>query len=83
MTDDIDLVCLNTLLKRFICEESLSSQTGGGADDSEPYEFFPDTPLYNLPNNLSTAADYRKFIQSLPLHDPPSIFGFHRNADLM
>ncbi|GBP05920.1 Dynein heavy chain 7, axonemal [Eumeta japonica] len=71
VTDDWDRRCLNTILKKFYNEKALVV---------EKYTLDP-SGVYYLPT-LREHSDFVAFARSLPVITPPSVFGFHSNADI-
>jgi dynein heavy chain len=72
VTDDIDRRTLLTLLGDYMSESVLSSS----------YQFDSDGVYYAPGAEDSSVSDYLKYIRSLPINDPPAVFGLHGNADL-
>jgi dynein heavy chain, axonemal len=70
VTDDWDRRCLITLLKKFYTTEILK----------ENYKF-SDSPTYFVPP-LADIEKYRAFIEDLPLHEDPAVFGLNENANI-
>lgn len=68
VTDDWDRRCMNALLDKFVNQSVL--QDGISFDSEENYK----TP------NLGTFQQVLEFVETLPMEDPPSIFGFHPTA---
>ncbi|XP_052747260.1 dynein axonemal heavy chain 7 [Bicyclus anynana] len=71
VTDDWDRRCLNTILYKFYNPRAI---------DEDKYPLDP-TGTYYVPN-LREHADFILFSRSLPVATPPSVFGFHPNADI-
>ncbi|XP_068620866.1 dynein axonemal heavy chain 7 [Battus philenor] len=71
VTDDWDRRCLNTILYKFYNPRAV---------DEYNYPLDP-TGVYYIPN-LKEHADFIGFSRSLPAATPPSVFGFHANADI-
>jgi len=70
VTDDNDRVLLMTTLAKYCCVDALK----------DGYKFSNSGTYYN-PND-GTLAQYRDYIESLPLNDPPEIYGLHGNANI-
>ncbi|XP_049887204.1 dynein axonemal heavy chain 7-like [Pectinophora gossypiella] len=71
VTDDWDRRTLNTILYKFYNPKAIE----------EPhYKLAPDD-AYFVPN-LREHSDFIAFALSLPVATPPSVFGFHSNADI-
>ena len=70
VTDDWDRKLLLTLLKKFYTPDICN----------EKYLFSTST-TYIIPP-LTTLENYRNFIEDLPLHEDPSVFGLNENANL-
>ncbi|CAH0726009.1 unnamed protein product, partial [Brenthis ino] len=71
VTDDWDRRCLNTILNKFYNPDAIGDQK---------YCLDP-TGTYYIPT-LREHADFVAFARSLPAATPPSVFGFHSNADI-
>ena len=70
VTDDWDRRCLLSILQIFYTPEILKSEY----TFSPSGVYFP--PLYDK------LDEYRKYIEELPLNDPPEVFGMHDNANI-
>lgn len=70
MTDKWDQRCLSTILKTFFAPNTLD----------EAYKYSP-SGVYYAPD-MNTIAEYRQYIDGLPLIDEPEIFGLHENANI-
>ncbi|EQC31947.1 hypothetical protein SDRG_10462 [Saprolegnia diclina VS20] len=70
ITDELDRRCLLATLRRFLCVSTFTQP------------FTDDAPLYATPTATSV-AEFQAFIESLPSHDPPAIFGLHPNATVV
>lgn len=70
VTDANDLRCLNTTLKKFYCVESL--------EDGYTYS---DSGKYYCPP-FGDLQSYKDYIDTLPMVEPPEVFGLHENADI-
>lgn len=70
VTDKWDQRCLSTILKTFFAPHTL--------DDN--YKYSP-SGIYYAPN-MNTIAEYRSYIDQLPIIDEPEIFGLHENANI-
>lgn len=73
VTDDWDRRTLKTILDRFYCPAVL--------DLEKPY-YLDETGYYYVPV-FKDVELYLTFTRELPQISPPSIFGFHANADIM
>ncbi|CAB3230574.1 unnamed protein product [Arctia plantaginis] len=71
VTDDWDRRCLNTILYKFYNPRTT---------DEDKYPLDP-SGIYYIPN-LKEHSDFIHFARSLPAQTPPSVFGFHSNADI-
>ncbi|XP_072937032.1 dynein axonemal heavy chain 7 [Epargyreus clarus] len=71
VTDDWDRRCLNTILYKFYNPRAI---------DEDKYPLDP-TGVYHIPT-LREHMDFISFARSLPVATPPSVFGFHPNADI-
>ncbi|XP_045510942.1 dynein axonemal heavy chain 7 [Colias croceus] len=71
VTDDWDRRCLNTILYKFYNPRAI---------EEDKYPLDP-TGIYHIPT-LREHADFIAFARSLPVATPPSVFGFHSNADI-
>ncbi len=67
VTDDKDRRLIKTLLKTFYCKDIL--------DDS--YRFVPSFPQYYVPSSDGDLNSFKEYIDTLPLNDPPEIYGLH------
>jgi len=70
VTDDNDRVLLMTTLSKYCCVEALK----------DGYKF-SGSGTYINPND-GNLQHYRDYIESLPLNDPPEIYGLHGNANI-
>ncbi|RHY56775.1 hypothetical protein DYB38_003577, partial [Aphanomyces astaci] len=76
VTDEFDRRCLVTNLQRFYSPVIL--------DDNGPARFFTrSSELYFAPTQCHTAVAFRDFIELLPSHDTPDLFGLHENANIV
>ncbi|XP_045534007.1 dynein axonemal heavy chain 7 [Papilio machaon] len=71
VTDDWDRRCLNTILFKFYNPRAV---------EENKYPLDP-SGVYYIPT-LKEHADFIAFARSLPAATPPSVFGFHANADI-
>ncbi|KAJ2953864.1 hypothetical protein O0L34_g1493 [Tuta absoluta] len=71
VTDDWDRRCLNTILYKFYNPKALTQKN---------YKLDP-SGVYYIPT-LKEHSDFITYARSLPLQTPPSVFGFHSNADI-
>ncbi|XP_075260085.1 dynein axonemal heavy chain 6-like isoform X4 [Convolutriloba macropyga] len=71
VTDNWDQRCLRTILKSFFAENTLE----------EGYKYSK-SGVYYCPKK-DTIAEFREYIEDLPIIDNPEIFGMHENANLM
>lgn len=70
VTDDWDRRCLMSILNQYFSEQILE-------DDYK----FSVSGIYRAPLE-GNMASVREYIESLPLTDPPEIFGMHENANI-
>ncbi|KDO23904.1 hypothetical protein SPRG_20887 [Saprolegnia parasitica CBS 223.65] len=70
ITDELDRRCLLATLRRFLCVSTFTQP------------FTDDAPRYATPT-ASSVAEFQAFIEGLPSHDPPAIFGLHPNATVV
>lgn len=70
VTDDNDRVCLLTTLQKYCCVEALK----------DGYKFSASGVYYAPPDGQLDV--YRDYIETLPLNDPPEIYGLHGNANI-
>jgi dynein heavy chain len=70
VTDDQDSRCIMTILEKFCNPKCLD----------ETYKFTP-SGTYFAPAEGKIEV-YRDYVESLPMHDLPEIFGLHENANL-
>jgi dynein heavy chain len=70
VTDDWDRRCLLSILQIFYTPEILKSE----------YTFSA-SGIYFAPL-CDKLDEYRKYIEELPLNDPPEVFGMHENANI-
>ncbi len=70
VTDDWDRVCLLSILKKYYTPDIL--------EDNYPLS---QSGLYIVPE-VGTLASFKDYISSLPLVDPPEVFGLHENANI-
>ncbi|RHY80269.1 hypothetical protein DYB30_013442 [Aphanomyces astaci] len=76
VTDEFDRRCLVTNLQRFYSPVIL--------DDNGSARFFTrSSELYFAPTQCHTAVAFRDFIELLPSHDTPDLFGLHENANIV
>tara|TARA_B110000091_G_C13815478_1_gene477476 strand:- start:105 stop:4382 length:4278 start_codon:yes stop_codon:yes gene_type:complete len=71
VTDFLDERCIECILARFYTPEVL-----------EPGFMLDDKGVYKIPAGTGTMEDYKAYVISLPLVDPPSSFGMHPNAQI-
>lgn len=72
VTDDWDRRLIVTILDDFINEDVISKKG---------YVFSDSDKCYGLPEKI-TYDDYIDFIDKLPEHHPPEVFGLHKNAGI-
>lgn len=70
VTDDNDRVCLMSTLAKYCCPDALK----------DGFKFSL-SGVYANPND-GNLAHYNDYIDSLPLNDPPEIYGLHGNANI-
>jgi len=70
VTDDLDRTLLLSILNKYYTPDILE----------DGYRF-SESGIYYAPR-LNHLEDYRKFIDTLPAHDDPEVFGMHENANL-
>ncbi|XP_063073303.1 dynein axonemal heavy chain 6 [Engraulis encrasicolus] len=70
VTDEWDQRCLRTILKGFFSPPTLAMG----------YKYSESGIYYAL--NSDSLAEYKQYIENLPLIDDPEIFGMHENANL-
>lgn len=70
ITDYIDGILAASIINRYIQPDSIK-------DDF----FYSDAKTYRAPPD-GTKADIMKFIQDLPMHSNPEVFGLHENAEI-
>ncbi|KAF0719522.1 Aste57867_966 [Aphanomyces stellatus] len=75
VTDEFDRRCLVTNLQRFYSTAIL--------DEQSPKKYFTTTSQHYFAPNCDSAAQFRTFIELLPSHDAPDIFGLHENANIV
>ncbi|XP_050084093.1 dynein axonemal heavy chain 6 [Anopheles aquasalis] len=74
VTDAWDQRCLRSILKRFSSSRILDPQYSYSASG-----------FYMCPDGEGARKmdDYLAYVTSLPIHDPPDIFGMHENANII
>jgi len=72
VTDDKDRRLINSLLETFYTKDIL--------EDS--YRFVPEFPNYYVPSSDGDLNSFKEYIDTLPLNDPPEIYGLHSNAEI-
>lgn len=70
VTDDQDSRCIMTILEKFCNTKCLD----------EGYKFTP-SGIYYAPAD-GPIDTYRDYVETLPMHDLPEIFGLHDNANI-
>lgn len=70
VTDTNDLTCLMTTLEKYCSNSSLADTYKYSALDT-----------YYAPSD-GTIDVYKKYVETLPLVDPPEVFGLHGNANI-
>ncbi|XP_071825285.1 dynein axonemal heavy chain 6-like isoform X2 [Apostichopus japonicus] len=70
VTDAWDQRCLRTILRRFFSPNTL-----------DPEYKYSDSGIYYCPD-MDTLAEYRQYIEDLPIIDEPEIFAMHNNANI-
>lgn len=70
VTDANDLRCLNISLQKYYCVENL-----------EDGYIYSDSGKYYCPP-FGDMQSYKNYIDSLPMVEPPEVFGLHENADI-
>ena len=70
VTDEFDRRCLITSLKNFFTIEIINDKY-----------LFSSSPTYILPD-YNTDENYIKYIEDLPIHEDPQVFGLNENANL-
>lgn len=71
VTDDWDRRCLLTTLQKYYCTDIV---------DDNSY-LFSDSGSYFAPP-FGNIESYRQYIETLPMHDSPEVFGLHENANI-
>ncbi|VDP62532.1 unnamed protein product [Schistosoma curassoni] len=71
ITDDWDRRCAMTILDEYYCPKILGDN----------YSYSASGIYHQLPGNTDHAV-YLDYIRSLPINDPPEIFGLHENANI-
>ncbi|XP_065087185.1 dynein axonemal heavy chain 6 [Ochlerotatus camptorhynchus] len=71
VTDNWDQRCLRSILKIFSSDRVLSTE----------YRY-SESGLYYCPE-ARNLDEYKAFANSLPIHDPPEVFGMHENANII
>lgn len=72
MTDEWDWRVLTSLLNEFYKEMVIN------------HSFEPlGLPAYSFSDEDMTHSETLAFIKNLPMNDPPQIFGFHENANII
>jgi dynein heavy chain len=72
ITDDWDRRLANVYVNQFFCQEAITT----------PLYKLSSLHEYYIPDDSPRLADYKEYIASLPLNDPPEAFGQHANADI-
>jgi dynein heavy chain len=72
VTDDKDRRLITVLLKQFYTKDIL--------DDN--YRFVPSHKNYYVPSGEGDLNSFKDYIETLPLNDPPEIYGLHANAEI-
>ena len=72
VTDNWDQRCLRSVLKNFSSAQILTTN----------YKY-SESGIYGFPENGKILDDFKEYANSLPLHDPPEIFGMHENANII
>ena len=72
VTEDKDRRLIKVLLKTFYCKEILDDE----------YRFVPAFKNYYVPSGEGDLQSFKDYIDTLPLNDPPEIFGLHANAEI-
>eukprot|EP00767_Chilomastix_cuspidata_P003879 gnl/Chilomastix_cuspidata/4008.p1 GENE.gnl/Chilomastix_cuspidata/4008~~gnl/Chilomastix_cuspidata/4008.p1 ORF type:complete len:4809 (-),score=800.22 gnl/Chilomastix_cuspidata/4008:14-12793(-) len=72
VTDDWDRRVLRVYMSNIFCEQ---------AAREDNYMLAPPLPEFYIPPNGNISA-YKEYIQTLPIVDPPGVFGQHPNADI-
>ena len=70
VTDEFDIRVLITSLKKFYTKEIINDKY-----------LFSSSPTYIIPS-YNTVENYIKYIDNLPLHEDPQVFGLNENANL-
>merc|ERR1712127_300220 len=70
VTDANDLHCLQTTLQKYYCIENL-----------EDGYIYSESGKYYAPQ-FGNKQSYIDYIDGLPMHDAPELFGLHENADI-
>jgi dynein heavy chain len=70
VTDGLDLVCVKSIILRYICGDILA----------EDYRFSPSGMYYAPP--VGDVASFGAYAASLPMNDNPEIFGLNLNANI-
>ena len=70
VTDDIDRLTLNTMLKDYVNENVLQ----------DGYKFSPSGVYKSI--TATTVDEYMAYLKSLPINPNPEVFGLHENADI-
>jgi len=70
VTDSNDLHCLQTTLQKYYCVENL-----------EDGYMYSESGKYYAPQ-FGNKQSYIDYIDGLPMHDAPELFGLHENADI-
>ncbi|CAH8652543.1 unnamed protein product [Schistosoma rodhaini] len=71
ITDDWDRRCAMSILHEYYCPKVLGDN----------YSYSVSGIYHQLPGNTDHAV-YLDYIRSLPINDPPEIFGLHENANI-
>lgn len=70
VTDDLDRVCLISILKKYYTGDIL-----------EDKYMLSQSGLYFVPE-VGSFQSFKDYISTLPLVDPPEVFGLHENANI-
>ncbi|XP_076809994.1 dynein axonemal heavy chain 6-like [Clavelina lepadiformis] len=70
VTDHWDRRCLLSMLRRFYCDDVTNQSHTYSLDG-----------VYKPPSPDANFAQVRDYVNSLPLSDPPDVFGMHANAE--
>ncbi|CAJ1027078.1 Dynein heavy chain, N-terminal region 2/Hydrolytic ATP binding site of dynein motor region/AAA domain (dynein-related subfamily)/Dynein heavy chain AAA lid domain/P-loop containing dynein motor region/AAA+ lid domain/P-loop containing dynein motor region D4/Microtubule-binding stalk of dynein motor/ATP-binding dynein motor region/Dynein heavy chain region D6 P-loop domain/Dynein heavy chain C-terminal domain containing protein, putative [Leishmania lindenbergi] len=73
VTDFLDSRCLATILGKFFNDDVVAPNT--------QFDFSSDG-VYHIPEDVSSLASVRAYLNSLPTFEGPQLFGLHANADI-